>query len=126
MALTARGARINRSIVRAVLTMHATVYSRATSGPDKGKFTVVERSDLPCLLTSASSNAATSVADRAALAAQRTFQYDATYDLAETGVQVEVDAFPGQRWNVQPGTADPAYAPRIGIVGKSVLVVRQG
>lgn len=126
MSLPPQAAAINASIVGAVLTMRATVYSRAPSGPDKGRFTVQERSALPCLLMSVSANAATSVTDRAAMAAQRTFQYDATYDLAETGVQIEVDVFPGQRWNVQPGTADVAYAPGIGIIGKSVLVVRQG
>lgn len=111
---------INAEFVDAILTMRATVYTRAANG----QFTVVLHSGLACLLTSLSTGAAVSVADRAALAAQRTFQYDATYDLAEDGVQIAVDAFPGKRWNPVKNTDDVAYFPDIGVGGKFVTVVR--
>lgn len=115
---------INQDFVEALLTMRATIYSRATTGPTKGQFTVVEHSGLACLLDQVSANSATSVADRAALASQRVFRYDATYSLPESGVQIEVDVFSGKRWNPQGGTDAPDYPPGIGIIGKTVLVVR--
>lgn len=115
---------INSEFVDALLTMRATIYSRATTGPTKGQFTVVEHSALACLLDPVSANSAASVADRAALAATRVFRYDATYTLPAGAFQIEVDVFAGQRWNPQGGTDAPDYLPGIGIIGKTVLVVR--
>lgn len=120
--MSPEAAAINAEFVGALLTQRATVYTRATSGPTNGQYTVVARADLPCLLMAVSANAATSMPDRAALAAMRTLQYDATYTLPDDGVQIEVDTFPGRRWKPERGTQESSYLPGIGVVAASVLV----
>lgn len=114
---------INATIVRSVLTMRATVYSRtANTGP----YNLVVKSDLACRLEEVEGGrrpAATS-AQRRELANLGTFRYDATYTLPETGVQIEVDAYPGKRWNPTGATGWPDIVPGIGTVGKSIEVTR--
>ena len=45
-------------------------------------------------------------ADRAELANNGTFYWDAAYDMPEVA-QIEVDAYPGVRWQTQKGTFWP-------------------
>lgn len=104
--------------------MRATIYTRTPSGASAGTFATVARADLPCLLESVSANAATTVPDRGALAALRIFRFDASYDLPSVPYQIAVDAFPGKRWTPQGNTDDVDFAPGIGVIGKTVQVVR--
>lgn len=115
---------LNRTIVRSVLKMRATVYGRSGSGT----FTTVLKSGLACLLSEIEGGRqpGATAAQRRELANLGTFRYDAEYDLPETGVQIEVDAFPGKRWNPVAATYWPDYAPGIGVVGKTIDVVRAG
>jgi hypothetical protein len=120
MPLSGEAAAINADIVAAILTMRATIYTRASAGG----FTTTATSGLACLLESVSANAAASVPDRAALAAMRVLRFDATYDLPAGAYQVEVDAFPGKRWAPQANTDDVDYPPGIGVLSKTVIVMR--
>ena len=124
MSLTAEGAAINQDFVTSILTMRATVYTRATTGPTIGQYTVVAQSSLACRLDPVSANSATTLRDRAALSASRVFRWDATYDLPRTGVQIAVDAYAGDRWNPVAGTDAADDLPGIGTIGKTVLVER--
>ncbi len=99
--MTPQGQSINQALVDALLTMRATVYAR-TGGT--GAFNRAIRTGLPCLLEPVSRQPAATGADRRALAAIGTLRYDATYAFPAEAVQVEVDAFPGQRWNTTPAT----------------------
>lgn len=113
---------LNATIVRSILKMRATIYGRSAGGT----FTVVVKSGLACLLgeVAGGRQPGATATQRRDLANLGTFQWDATYDLPESGVQIEVDAFPGKRWNPVAATYWPDYAPGIGIIGKSIDVVR--
>ena len=120
--MSAQSEAINQSIVDSVLDMVATIYTRAASGG----FTVVQRADLPCRLDEVQGGRSpgATAAQRRELAGLGTFRWDATYDLPETGVQIEVDAYPGKRWNPVAATQWPDIVPGIGIIGRSCEVVR--
>lgn len=98
------------------LDMTATVYGRASVG---GKYDGTPiKTGLACLLQSVNRQSAATGPDRAALAKEANFRWDPAYDLPENA-QLEVDAFPGQRWNVRAGTMWPLMAP-----GEIVIVRR--
>lgn len=119
--LTAQGAAINRTFVDRVLTMRATVWSRtANTGP----FNLAVKTGLACRLDPVNREPAATNTERRELANTGTLRWDATYELPETGVQIEVDAFPGKRWNPIAATAWPDNLPGIGIIGRSCDVVR--
>jgi hypothetical protein len=84
----------------------ATVYTR----DGQGKYTVVAQSGLKCLLQSVNRQSAATGPDRAALAKEGDFRWEPSYDLPENA-QIEVDAYPGQRWNVKAGTLWADMAP---------------
>jgi hypothetical protein len=112
---------INASIVASVLTQRATVYTRAAGGG----FTVEQQAGIPCRLDPVSRQPAATGAERRALAAMGSLRYDATYTIPDdTAVQLEVDAYPGKRWNVERATAWDDNVPGIGVVGKTVDVTR--
>ena len=114
---------INATLIRTVLTMRATVYSRTNN---TGPCNLVVKSGLACRLEEVEGGrrpGATS-AQRRELANLGTLRYDATYSLPETGVQIEVDAYPGKRWNPTGATSWPDIVPGIGTVGKTVEVTR--
>jgi hypothetical protein len=121
MPLSAEGAAINAAIVGAVLTHRAVIFTRTSN---TGPYNNAVRSALPCRLEPVSRQPAATGADRRELANMATVRYDATYVLPSGAVQIEVDAYPGQRWNVIQGTAWPDDAPGIGVLGKTVDVIR--
>src|SRR3954466_5459647 len=96
----------SNAIKNAILTMRATIYQRtANTGP----FNNPVKTGLACRLDvlSALSPIRTS-AERADIAAHRTFYWDVDYALPEQGTQIEITNIPiyaGQRWNVFSGTA---------------------
>lgn len=112
----------NAAIVRSLLKMRATIYGRSAGGT----FATVLKSGLACLLTEVEGGRqpGATAAQRRELASIGTFRWDATYALPESGVQIEVDAYPGKRWNPVAATYWPDYAPGLGIVGKTIDVVR--
>lgn len=123
MPLTARGAAKNAAIVRKILTHTATVYTRtANTGP----YNLVVRTGLACRLEEIEGGrqAGSTGAERRELANLGTFRWDAEYDLPSGAIQIAVDAYPGQRWNVIQGTAWPDDVPGIGVIGRTVDVVR--
>jgi hypothetical protein len=121
MALTARGATKNATIVRKLLTHRATVYTRtANTGP----YNLVVKTGLACRLEAVQRQPAATSSERRDLANIGTLRYDATYDLPAGAIQVAVDAFPGQRWNVIQATAWPDDVPGMGVVGRTVDVTR--
>ena len=99
------------AIKRAVLTMRATVYTRtANTGPYNRSVAV----GLACRLDTVNIQPAATSANRADLAAMRTFMWDVDYALPETGVQIEVTSpahYAGQRWNPVSGTRRPSIPP---------------
>lgn len=114
---------INNTIVRAILKHRATVYSRTNN---TGPYNLVVKTGLACRLEEVEGGrrpGATS-AQRRELANLGTLRYDATYTIPETGVQIEVDAFPGKRWNPVAAQSWPDDAPGVGIIGKTIEVVR--
>lgn len=127
---------LNRTIVNAVLKMRATIFGRSSGGT----FTVVLKSGLACLLSEVEGGRqpGTSAAGRRELANLGTFQWDAEYEWPsepaptpavpnarkEVAVQIEVDAFPGQRWNPATQGYWPDYAPGAGILARSRDVIR--
>lgn len=121
--MTPQGQAINATLVRTVLTMRATVYGR-TSGT--GPYNAVVKSGLACRLEEIEGGrrAGATSQQRRELANLGTFRYDATYDLPESGVQIEVDAYPGKRWNPVAAQAWPDIVPGIGVISKSIDVVR--
>lgn len=118
--MSAESDAINAVIVAEVLTQRATVYTRAASGG----FTTVSRADLPCRLDPVNRSPAATGASRRELAAMGTLRYDATYEMPESGIQIEVDAYPGKRWNPVQATGWPEIVPGIGTVGKTIEVIR--
>lgn len=118
--MSAQSEAINQSIVASVLTMRATIYTRAGSGG----FTVVQRAGLPCRLDPVSRQPAATASERRELAAMGSLRYDARYSLPESGIQIEVDAYPGKRWNPVQATAWDDNVPGVGVIGKSVDVTR--
>lgn len=112
---------INSAIVRAALTQRATVYSRTNN---TGPYNNAVKSGLACLLLPINRQPAATGAGRRELAAIGEFRYDALYDLPTSGVQLEIDAYPGVRWNPVAATGWPDYAPGIGVVGRTVDVTR--
>lgn len=100
--------------------MRATVYSR-TGGT--GPFNLSVKTDLACLLQPVNREPAATSSQRRELASMGKFRYDAPYDLP-SNVQIEVDAFPGIRWNPIAATGWPDYAPGTGVVGRTVDVTR--
>lgn len=121
MALSSQGASINAAIVGAVLTHRATVYTRSGG---TGPYNLVVKSGLACRLEAVQRQPAATSSERRDLANIGTLRYDATYDLPAGAIQVEVDAFPGQRWNVIQATAWPDDVPGMGVVGRTVDVTR--
>lgn len=122
MPLSPAAAGINRALVRSVLTQRATVYSR-TGGT--GPYNLVVKSGLACRLEAvAALTAPATNAERREQANLGSFRWDAEYELPETGVQIEVDAFPGKRWNPVAATAWPDDVPGIGVVGRTCQVTR--
>ena len=120
--MSAQSEAINASLVTTVLTMRATVYTRAASGG----FTVVQQADIPCRLDPITRQPAATSNERRALAAMGSLRYEATYSIPDDiPVQVEVDAYPGRRWNVERATAWDDIVPGIGVIGKTVDVTRQ-
>jgi hypothetical protein len=116
---------INATLIRNVLTMRATVYSR-TGGA--GPYNLVVKSGLTCRLEEVEGGrrpAATS-AQRRELANLGTLRYDAAYTMPETGVQIEVDAYPGKRWNPTGATGWPDILPSGGVASRSIEVTRAG
>lgn len=111
---------INASIVDSVLTMRATVYTRAASGG----FTTVARADLPCRLDPVSRQPAATGSARRELAAMGSLRYSTEYTMPETGIQLEIDAYPGRRWNPVQATGWDDNVPGIGVIGKTIDVVR--
>lgn len=114
---------INQAIVGSVLTQRCTVYSRtANTGP----FNLVVKSGLPCFLEPVNRRPDATGTQRRELANMGTLRYDATYDMPETGIQIEVDAYPGKRWNPTGATSWPDYVPvnNIGVIGKTIEVTR--
>jgi hypothetical protein len=102
---------LNRTIVRSILTMRATIYSRTNN---TGPYNLAVKTGLACRLDTVNMQPAATSANRADLAAIRTFAWDAEYTLPATGVQIEVTSpahYAGQRWNVQAGTQKPAIPP---------------
>jgi hypothetical protein len=101
----------SNAIKRGILTMRATVYSRtANTGP----YNKVLVSDLACRLDTVNIQPGRTSAERADLAALRTFSWDVDYTLPEQGIQIEVTSpalYAGKRWNVKPGTTRPAIPP---------------
>jgi hypothetical protein len=112
---------LNATIVKNVLTMTATVYSRTGN---TGPFNLVVKSGLACRLEAVNRNPQATGAQRRELANLGDFRYDATYDIPETGIQIEVDAYPGKRWNPTGATGWPDIVPGIGTIGKSIEVTR--
>lgn len=99
------------AIKRAVLTMRATVYSRTNN---TGPYNLPVKTGLACRLDTVNMQPAATSANRADLAALRTFSWDVAYDMPATGVQIEVTSpahYAGQRWNPQSGTQKPAIPP---------------
>lgn len=102
---------LNATIVRAVLTMRAVVYTRTGN---TGPYNNAVKTGLACRLDTVNVQPAATSSQRADLAAIRTFMWDATYDLPDQGVQVEVTSpayYAGQRWNVVANTRRPAIPP---------------
>jgi hypothetical protein len=102
---------INATIVKNVLTQRSTVYSRTGAN---GPFTTVVKTGLACFLFPVDRQPGATSSQRADLASLRRFMWDATYDLPETGVQIEVTSparYAGRRWNIQSGTHTPADLP---------------
>lgn len=102
---------INAAIVRSVLTMRATIYTRTNN---TGPYNNAVKTGLACRLDTVNVQPAATSASRADLAALRTFMWDVTYNLPDTGAQIEVTApahYAGQRWNIQAGTRRPAIPP---------------
>jgi len=116
---------INADIVRSILTMRATVYSR-TGG--SGPFDQVVKSNLACRLEEVQGGRqpGATAAERRELANVGTFRWDASYALPETGVQIAVDVYPGKRWNPVAATFWPDDVPGIGVVGRTCDVVKAG
>lgn len=124
----------NRTMVRAILKMRATVWGRSAGGT----FTAPLKTNLACLLTEVEGGRqpGATAPQRRDLANLGTFQWDATYDLPETGAQIEITGmiargstvaaspFPGKRWNPVASTYWPEIAPGKGILTKSIDVVR--
>lgn len=116
---------INATFGANILTMKATIYTRTPgTGPGTGGFGVVARADLACSLDPAMRQPGATNATRAELANLATFAWDATYDMAEQGIQIEVDAYPGRRWTPVVGTYWPDIVPGVGIIGRSCDVRR--
>lgn len=121
MPLSTQGAAINATLVRTVLTHRATIFTRtANTGP----FNLVAKTGLACRLESVPRQPAATSGQRADLANLGTLRYDAAYTLPTASIQIEVDAFPGQRWNVIRATDWPDDVPGIGVVGRSIDVTR--
>lgn len=102
---------LNATLVRTILTMRATVYSR-TAGT--GPYNLAVKTGLACRLDTVNMQPAATSSQRSDLAAIRTFAYDVTYDLPLTGVQIEITSpahYAGVRWNVRSGTQKPAILP---------------
>ncbi len=114
---------INATLIRSVLTMRATVYGRSTAGT----FTVALKTGLACRLEEVEGGRrpGATASQRRELASLGSLRWDATYDLPETGVQIEVNAYPGKRWAPIAATYWPDNVPGIGIIGRSIDVVRQ-
>ena len=120
--MSAQSEAINASLVQTVLTMRATVYTRAANGG----FTVVQQADLPCRLDPISRQPAATSNERRSLAAMGNLRYSAEYTIPDDiPVQLEVDAYHGRRWNVERATAWDDIVPGIGVISKSVDVTRQ-
>ena len=120
--MSAESEAINDTLVQTVLTMRATVYTRAANGG----FTVVQQADLPCRLDPISRQPAATSNERRFLVAMGNLRYSATYTIPDDiPVQIEVDAYPGRRWNVERATAWDDIVPGIGVISKSVDVTRQ-
>jgi hypothetical protein len=112
---------INATLVRLVLTMNATVYGRtANTGP----FNVVLTSGLACRLDQVDRRPEATGTQRREMANLGTLRYDATYTIPETGVQIEVDAYPGKRWNPTGATSWPDILPDGGVASRSIEVTR--
>lgn len=118
--MSAQSEAINATFVANILTMRATVYTRAAGGT----FTNAAQSGLACYLEAVDARPAATGGDRRDLAARGVFRYDATYTLPTEAARVVVDAYPGVYWTVEPATAWSDYLPGIGVVGKTVDVVR--
>ncbi len=121
MPLSPQGAAINATLVAAVLTHRATVYTRtANTGP----YNLVVKSGLACRLEQVQRQPSATSTERRDLANIGTFRWDASYELSGP-VQIEVDAFPGVRWVPLAGTMWPDDVPGMGVVSRSCDVVRQ-
>ncbi len=121
--MSPQAAAINQALVDSVLTMRATVYQR-TGGT--GPYNQQIRADLPCLLQGAQRQPNATSTERRDLAKLGTLRWDASYDMPLVGIQIEIDAFPGVRWNPVAAVAWPDYAPGIGIVGRTCDVQMAG
>ncbi len=99
------------AITRSILTMRATVWARTSN---TGPYNSAVKTGLACRLDTVNVQPAATSANRADLAALRTFMWDPLYDMPAAGVQIEVTSpipYAGMRWNIQNGTVRPAIPP---------------
>jgi hypothetical protein len=104
------------TVERVGLTQRATVYTGSN-------WTTVAKTGLRCSFTPANRQAAATGRDRADLALSGTLEWERNYDLP-TGARIEIDAYPGIRWNVQRGTVMPSLGPGNGTLNWTAEVVR--
>lgn len=93
------------------LTMRGTVYTLVSPGG----YTNQVKAGLKCSLTPAPRYPASTSSERADLASAGVLEWERSYTMPD-GARVEVDAFPGQRWNVQRGTVWPDFGPDGGTI----------
>lgn len=103
------GAGIGRSMARTLLRQldqRATVYTRGTGGA----FDVTDTTDLHCLLQDVGAGSAPTAPARAELTQLAILYWDPAYTMPEHA-QIVVDSRPGERYQVQSGTATPDVGP---------------
>lgn len=99
-----------------VLTQRAVVYTGSN-------WTTVAKTGLRCSFVPANRQAAATGRDRADLALSGTLEWERSYAMP-TGARVEIDAYPGIRFNVQRGTVMPSLGPGNGTLNWTAEVVR--
>jgi hypothetical protein len=98
------------------LTQRATVYTGSN-------WTTVDRTGLKCSFTPADRQAAATGRDRADLALSGTLEWERGYAMP-SGARIEIDAYPGIRFNVQRGTILASLGPGNGALNWTAEVVR--
>lgn len=114
-------AALNNLMLRVILTMTATIYGR-TGGT--GPYNLAVKTNLACRVEQVLRLPNATSEERAEAAARGTFWWDTGYILPEQGVQIEVDAYPGVRWNPVAGTLWPGNVPNVGVIARSCDVRR--